>query len=199
MSNAEFYHYIHHGSEERNLEYKCSMNWDSEEIKSKITKTCIAMSNLPDGGVIVLGVKEIEKDVFYPEGMLEQDYNSFNQDNVQHWVNNHADPYVLLTVKKIEVENLKYIVIQIKEFDLYPVICKKDSVTINEGEIYCRPKRKNESVKIPSQNEMREILELGVKNAVRKNLYQCHNLIKEVNKELDTQDNSNFEKEIEDL
>lgn len=55
--------YIQHRKEERYLEYKGSMIWNNDNTKVKIAQAMMAMSNLRNGGVIVVGMKEIQRGV----------------------------------------------------------------------------------------------------------------------------------------
>ena len=74
--------YVVHGREERYLEYKRSMTWTGNNLtKVKIAKAMMAMANLKDGGVIVVGMQEISKGVWVPEVMTPQQIASFTQDD----------------------------------------------------------------------------------------------------------------------
>lgn len=175
MNGKELIEIVIHGNEERNIEYKSTMNWNDSRIKAKITKSVLAMVNLRDGGFLVLGV---EPEQHNPVGMSKDDFDSFSQDDISQHISEYADPFVEVTLNKICIESNhpdekiagnKYIVIQVREFEELPVICKKDGVeNLNEGEIYIRTRRKYESAKVPSQTEMREILDLAVDKAIRK-------------------------------
>lgn len=160
---------ILHSSEERNLEYKRSMCWDNNDTKMKVTKTSMAMANIPDGGVMVFGVDEISSGHFEPVGMNPDDANSFNQDDVSDFINGYADPFVELKVEKIEYDGRQFVIIQIQEFAELPIICKKDGQeNLRRGGVYTRPRRKFESVLVPSQTEIREILEMAIDKRIRK-------------------------------
>ena len=97
MANEELIQYITHGREERNLEYKGPINWNDTQIKAKITKTILAMSNLRDGGVIVIGVEQ-NGEIFTPVGLDSESISSFKQDDISVHVNNYADPFVEIKV-----------------------------------------------------------------------------------------------------
>ena len=58
MNDQTFNDLIFHGREERNLEYKSDIKWDTAQIKAKLTKTILSMCNIKDGGTIVIGVSE---------------------------------------------------------------------------------------------------------------------------------------------
>jgi predicted HTH transcriptional regulator len=68
MQSKELIQFITHGREERNLEYKGRVGWSDSNIKSKITKTILAMSNLEYGGIIVVGVEQ-KNEKFEPNGI----------------------------------------------------------------------------------------------------------------------------------
>lgn len=159
---------ILHGSEERNLEYKCSMSWKDNSTKIKVTKTSMAMANIPDGGTMIFGVDEISPGDFELRGMDTNDADSFSQDDIQDYVNGYADPFVKLTVKREDYDGKLFVVIQIPEFADLPVVCKKNGQELVRGEIYTRPRRKFESVPVPSQTELREILEMAIDKRIRK-------------------------------
>ena len=158
---------VSNGREERSLEYKRSMNWAEPSTKAKIVKSTLAMANLRDGGTIVFGIEE-RNDTFLPAGMSPDDYHSFNQDDVSVEVNNFADPFVELVVVKEDVAGKLFVGIRVREFQELPVICRRDGVErLRVGALYVRPRRKHETVEVPSQIEMREILELALEKKVR--------------------------------
>jgi len=41
-----------------NVEYKRSMSWNEHIIKAKITKIILALSNIQNGGYLILGIEE---------------------------------------------------------------------------------------------------------------------------------------------
>lgn len=169
MSKAELFQYIYHGSEERNLEYKKSMSWNNAPTKAKVVKSCIAMSNIPDGGVIVFGVDEMSHGNFQANGMDPEYAKSFNQDDIQDYVNGFADPYVELKVDRVVDKGKEFVVIQIREFAEMPIVCKKPGEEgLQRGGVYTRPRRKHETALVSSQTEMRELLDLAIDKQIRK-------------------------------
>ena len=142
----ELLEYIYHGKEERNLEYKQSMPWGKKKTKEKITKAVLAMSNLKEGGTIILGVKENSDGSFDAVGMETGDIKGYRQDLVASFVNKYADPFVEITVNKVPDEGKKFVVIQVSPFRELPVICKKGSDALKQGNIYIRNRRMNETL-----------------------------------------------------
>ncbi len=171
MASSELLELIHHGSEERNLEYKASLNWQDSESQAKIIKSVMAMSNIPDGGVIVIGVRKSGSD---PAGMEPLHAKSFTLDALLPVINEYAEPFVEMSVTHVideEHDSKEFVVIQVQEFAEIPVICKKDHKheNIHAGAVYTRPRRMHESKQVSSQTEMREIIELAtIKGMVKR-------------------------------
>lgn len=158
---------IEYPNEERHIEFKRSVRWDGD-IRAKITKSIMAMSNLRDGGWIVVGKEEQPDRSFSPVGMSQADFDSFDPDEVQAFVYARAEPPVDFDVRKIVYNGKKFVIIRVKEFENEPVICKKSYGNIlHNGVIYIRSKGKPESIPVPSQYEMREIIENAIDKGVR--------------------------------
>lgn len=164
----ELLDYIYHGKEERNLEYKQSMAWGENATKEKITKAVLAMSNLKEGGTIVLGVKENSDGSFDEIGMDSNDIKGYRPDLIISHVNKYADPFVDISIDKVPDENKKFVVIQVAPFKEIPIICKKGSNGLKKGKIYTRSRRMNETSEVNSQTEMREIIDLAVEKNIEK-------------------------------
>lgn len=170
MEQADYESYITHGREERNLEYKESISWGDSTVRNKLTKSILARANLRDGGVIVIGVQQ-EGDNFNPKGMTQADFQSFSHDKISEYVAEYADPFVEITVSLVEYNGGSYVITQVKEFEELPVLCKKDGMeNLRRGALFIRSRRKPETVQVPSQTEMREILELAIDKGVKKQL-----------------------------
>ncbi len=98
MSALDYRNIIYRGTEDRNLEYKRSFLWKQKpekETMAKVTKTIIAMSNLRDGGHIVIGVAEQADQIrrYRPEGVYPEHLRALNQDNVSDFVRAYAEPF----------------------------------------------------------------------------------------------------------
>ncbi|MGE3062903.1 MAG: helix-turn-helix domain-containing protein [bacterium] len=197
MANQTLIDYIIHGREERNLEYKESIDWNTFENKERIIKACLAMANLQDGGIIVLGMKEVSKDVWEPQGMTSDHFDTYSQDDVSEKVNEYADPSIQIKLSKIQHDNKNFIVIEVAEFREIPIICRKTGTTLKKGGIYIRPKSKNESVIVPNESELREILDKAVEIKLEKLRIRC-SMIAET-KEVDKLSKEKYNDEVKDL
>ena len=72
----------------------------------------------------------------------------------------------------VEYEDKKLIVIKVNEFADIPILCKKDFPNVlRKGACYVRPRRKPETTEIPSQVDMRDLLDLATEKKLRKFTY----------------------------
>jgi len=171
-ASQELIDLILHGREERDLEYKRSVSWDEPNAKATITRSILGMVNLRGGGSIILGVEQQDDD-FVLIGMRSNHARSFSQDEVAAYVNEHADPFVEIEVALVPYDGKEFIVIQVQEFAEIPVICRKEifldgKAHLRKGSIYTRSRRIYETVEVPSQTEMREIIELAIDKGIRR-------------------------------
>jgi len=180
---------IIHRHEEKNIDYKSSMSWEDRDTKMMAIRCILGMANLRYGGYIVFGVRQQGND-FILDGMEQDHIKSFTQDNVDTDIKNYAEPFVEATVTIVPRSILKhktesipteflndggdFVVIQVKEFDELPVICKKagklksGEIYIKEGAIYSRPRGKVETSEIRTQTDMRELIDLAVDKNLRR-------------------------------
>lgn len=170
MAERELYELIAIGEERRNLEYKRSVSWNDRRTRARITKSILAMNNIRYGGYIVLGVDQQPDGAFDPVGMSAEDASSLNYDDVASYVATYADPYVQFSLSRLEREGRIFVVIQVREFDEIPTICKRSYGTdLHEGKIYTRTRGgRPESAEIRSQTEMREIIDMAVEKGIRR-------------------------------
>jgi predicted HTH transcriptional regulator len=168
MSVANLCDHIRIGEEDPRREYKAPMSWANNLTRAKITKSILAMSNIRDGGVIVIGIQEGSDKKFEAVGVSQAEASTFTHGDIASHVKEYADPHAEFTVRQIECDGKRFVCIQVKEFDDLPVICKKDGVDLERGRIYTRPRTKNESSPVSSYSEMREILDMAADKAVRK-------------------------------
>ena len=145
----------------------------------------------------MVGVGEPSPGLFIPEGMTSVDLATYDPDQIQEAINQHADPYVRSEVHRILVDGKEFVAIVVHEFDEVPVICKKDGRELRCGAVYTRSYQKPETCEVRSQTEMREILELavdkGVKGFVRR-MYSAGARIEQVES-----DAEKFQKQLEGL
>lgn len=165
--DQRFIDLIEIGRETRNIEYKRTYNWNVPSHKAKIVKSILAMSNIKDGGYLILGVDE-NNGTFTPVGMPKADFDLLNTDDILAFTNRFADPYVDIKLYKDLYEGMLFTVIEVQEFQQYPIVCKSNGEeNLRCGSIYTRTRRMYESAVVPSQTEMREIIEMAVDKGIR--------------------------------
>lgn len=162
MPNGIFLQLIAIGKEQRNIEYKQSTNW-SGEFRAKIVKSILSMSNIRDGGDIMIGMEKQADDTYIPRGMEQAHLNSYTADNIGRFVAEYADPYARFDLKKEEDKSGKmYVWIRVYPFEETPVICRKSHNDIlSGGKLYTRTRRIPESAEVPSSAEMRETIAMA--------------------------------------
>jgi hypothetical protein len=168
MSTSDIQQYIEAGAESRHIEYKRSFSWDDVPIRTKIIKTILGMSNTKDGGSIIIGMEEQPDNSYLPQGIQADHLSSFQDtDTIKEHASKYADPYAIFNVTIEKHNGVNFVLINVTEFDELPVICKNEHTGIlRRGAIYVRSKRgKPETIEVPTEVEMREIIEMAVDKA----------------------------------
>ena len=166
-------------TERRNLEFKKSKAWT--DIRCVLTRTVIAMANLKGGGKIIIGISEGPSKAPVYEGMSREDFDSYNLDDVASFVNEYAEPSVSVVPLKRTYGGKHYVILDVKEFDEVPIVCKKDGRKLckdhlRRGSVYHRPKRKVESTDRFEYADMRELVYLAATKQHRLMHQQCAEL-----------------------
>lgn len=192
MNTQELEAILEGGSETQRIEFKGPCQWNCQTF----IKDILAMANLIDGGLIIVGVEEnkefnsSENKRFQRKGLTPKQINTLNEDIMRDQVSNYTDPFVDFKVFRIkDTHDLEYVVIKVFPFEEIPVICKKDGNDVKKGVIYCRSKkRRPESAPVSDSYEMREIIKIATLRMMRKKQelgYKVENSIEEkLNKEL---------------
>lgn len=154
-------------AESRSCEFKSDTPWN-ETFGLKITKAVLALSNIPSGGYIVIGVKWNDSTRVYEIDSMDQaTSNTYDHERILEFVNIRADPFVNIDLKHFEISGRWLVVIQVAEFLETPVICKKtEGGILEEGRIYHRTHKKPESSANLTYADLREIID----NATTKEL-----------------------------
>jgi len=155
-------------TETRNFEYKKGLPWDGE-FRQCIVKGIIAMSNIRDGGSIIIGVEENEN-TFEPVGITKENADTYVSDDVMQFTNEkYADPYVQIRLQHFSNSDKRFINIHIEEFEDIPVICKNNyEDVLQKGRLYSRSYSKPQSTSDLTSSELREIIELAVDKKLNK-------------------------------
>jgi predicted HTH transcriptional regulator len=169
--------------EARDLEYKggggrLPFAWGPYAVNAAIARTAMAMANI-GGGSIVVGMDQVEPDRWQPNGVDEAVDATFQQDRVQQFVNQHADPYVELTVDHLHHDAKRFVIIEVTGFRESPVICTSGSDPLRPGAVYTRSFEKPETRVVQSHLEMRELLDRAIAVGIQQSLRPVFEALKE--------------------
>ncbi len=145
--------FLEGGCETERIEFKRAGNWD----KDLLVKDILALSNVIDGGYIIVGVEDA---TFLRQGVTPAQKETYNIDIMRDQVSPYADPCVNFRVfTPKDKDGREFVVIRVYQFEELPVICKKDGRDIVAGRIYYRnSNRRVESGPISSSYDMRNII-----------------------------------------
>ena len=155
--------------ESQGIDFKESANWES--LKWTITCTALAMANLRDGGIIVIGASEREQ-TWKLTGIELDHLKTFNVDVIVDFINKYASPNVDVDIVKVKHENgADLLAIQIREFNDTPIVCKKngpEGKKIIEGGVYIRPPGIPKTTRVMKASQMHDLLELAAEKRARR-------------------------------
>lgn len=154
-------------TENQNIDYKQGINWNdiSTFEKGEIIKDVLAFSNTLNGGKLIFGVE----DTSYKDKGVDQDcFNSFDTTSFNDFLEKYTEPNHCCYIHKYEIEDRKYIVVDVPEFTSTPIICKKnltnnEKIILQEGAIYIRT-NSAKSIKIQDHVLMNDLLLRAIKH-----------------------------------
>ena len=99
--------------------------------------------------------------------LTDYELRSWTFDRVADQFASYADPGVTFELEAVELDGNNYVVIQVEEFSDIPVLCKKSyQGVLREGACYVRTRRKPETSEIPTQADMRDLLDIAIEKGV---------------------------------
>lgn len=148
------------GTETQSLDFKESCSWDVNSY----AKDILAMSNVQEGGTIVVGVIENKDGSYSRQGVKPEHKSTYSTDKVMDDMSKYADPYVQASVKFVpDKDGIEYAIIAIEPFKDVPVICKKDGRETTRAGIYYRNRDgRPKSALISNSYDMRDLIDRAV-------------------------------------
>lgn len=168
MTDEEFAQLLALAHELRGVECKAPGPRTDKQLFAKVARAVLGMANRRDGGLVVVGVED-SRGVLNPIGLSAQDLATWKYDDVADSLAVYADPSVSFDLEVKVHERHNYVVLRVDEFEDVPVLCKKDYPDVlRNGACYVRSRRKPETSEIPTQEDMRDLLELAAEKRVRR-------------------------------
>lgn len=167
MTDEEFQQIISLRHELHGVEFKGPGPRTDGHLLAKVTRAVLGMANRRDGGVIVIGVAE-HLNQLQPRGLNPADLATWSYDAVAAGIAPYVDPKISFELEVHHHQGANYVVLLVEEFDDIPVLCGRDyQAVLRKGGLYVRTRRQPETTEVPSQTEMRELLDLATEKRVR--------------------------------
>jgi len=173
VTEQEFLRHLELGHETRAVEFKAPGRRKDKAFLAKVARAVLGMANQRDGGYVIIGV---EPETLDPVGLDEDDAAIWlNYDELAVSINEWATPSIGFDLQELRSEDRIFVVIHVHEFAEIPVLCRRDyqapkqrDQILRRGACYVRAYNKPATLEIPTEEEMRELLELAIDKGVRK-------------------------------
>jgi len=146
--------------EDNHIDFKENFNWHkfNDYNKTKLAKHIAAISNMPNGGMLIFGVSDSK----VIAGLSSEDLESIDRTWIDNYISQYLDPLPAYNMKTIDYENKKLLIFEVEEFLTVPTICKRDYPDVlRAGGVYHR--KHASSMIIQDASSMHDLLELAVK------------------------------------
>lgn len=154
----------------QDVDFKESQPWDV--LQWRIIKTSLAMANLRDGGIIVVGASERDQ-TWTLTGITADHLATFDVDQIITKINAFASPHVDIDIVLVKHRDMEYVAIQVHEFSSIPVVCRKNGdCGLAEGAVYVRPPGKAQTTRVMNAPQMHDLLELAAEKLARRIIEQ---------------------------
>lgn len=163
---------IHHELPE--VECKGAGRRTDKSLFFKVVRATLGLANRRNGGSIIIGVDSHDRKIT-PVGLSAEEVASWDDyDTLADAIAPYADPSVSFEVEVHEFDGKQFVLLIVEEFKEMPVLCARDSgdKDLRKGACYVRTHRKPETMEIPSQTEMRELLDLAAEKLLQRLLAQ---------------------------
>lgn len=160
------------GYELNGIEFKGPGSRTNKPFFAKVARAVLGMANRRDGGLVIIGVDDETQEAIGLDGGDLATWLNF--DDVSVDANRYADPSIRFDIRcPFVYKNKNLVILAVHEFDEIPVLCRKDygegkTQTLRQGACYVRTRKKPETAQVPSQEEMRELLDLAIDKGVRR-------------------------------
>ncbi len=167
MTDEEFANAMALRHEISGIEFKEPGPLSNNRLIAQVVKAALGMSNRRGGGKVIIGVSDRGGNLD-PVGLTDNDRRTWTYDAVSDQIARYADPGVTFELEIKEHYGSNYVVLEVEEFSDIPVLCKRSfGDVLRDGACYVRPRRKPETSEIPTQADMRDLLNLAIEKGIR--------------------------------
>lgn len=171
MSPDDIERIIEAGQEARTIEFKSAGAWSDPAHRGQITRSCVALANTRNGGVLLVGMT---KDPTRPgyhvvDPLSATQRESFDPDVVIPGVNAHANPHIeMRIIHHATPAGSNVVVVLVQEFRDFPILCIRDiygadnKVLAAKGRVLVRSRRNIETTELQDPEDFRELIDLAV-------------------------------------
>lgn len=207
-TDQEFAETLARGYETQGIEFKGSRPRTDKLFFAKVARAVMGMANRRDGGRVIIGIDD-EGAPPTAVGLCPEDLETWRYDDVAAALSEYADPNVSFDLECLHYQGNAFVILHVHQFSDVPILCSKDYPSptpgkppiCRRGACYVRSTQKPETSEIPSQEEMRELLDLATDIGVRKFISRLHRvgLADRVVEVLSESDADRFDKQLGDL
>jgi predicted HTH transcriptional regulator len=155
--------------ESENVEFKESA--DATTLQHKLIRTAMAMANLRDGGVIIIGASE-RGESWNLTGILDEHLGSYDADELTDAINRFASPPIAVNLILVPYrEGPRFLALQVREFGETPIVCRRDGppgAQLKQGVLYVRPAGRPRTSEVRTAEEMHDLLDLAAEKRARR-------------------------------
>jgi len=168
MTDEEFAAILALDYELPGIEFKGPGLASDKHLLARVAKAVLSMANRRDGGRVIIGVN-CSPSVVERIGLTGPQLATWNYDDVASKLAEYAEPSISFDLEIQEYDGKNYVVLEIHVFEQLPILCKKDYPgVLRRGACYVRSRRKPETTEIPTQEDMRDLLDLAIEKGLRK-------------------------------
>ena len=174
MTDDEFAEIIRLSHEYRGIEFKGPLPLTDKHFMAKVIRGMLGMANRRDGGYVVIGVND-DNGILTPVGLEPGILETWKYDDVASAIAPYTTPVLSFDIEVHEYKEQFFVVIIVAEFEDAPILCARDYPSPNKetppvlrkGACYVRSKHKPETSEIPTQEDMRALLDLAIEKGVK--------------------------------
>lgn len=184
--------------ESQRVDFKETAPWNM--LRDKLTKAVLAMGNLRDGGIIVVGVSERNAN-WELAGISTEHLGTYDVDDMLGYFGAFVSPFAEVDIVRVLHDGVTFLAIQIHEFQEVPLVCKRKGPNPNnegllEGAVYIRPiGGVPQTTRVMNAQQMHDLLELAAEKKARKMQRQA----RRIGMAVPDIDNDAFDRELEGL